>query len=411
MWDNYKRGPATLVLQDGSVFVGSRIGAETDTAGLVVFNTSMTGYEEMLTDPSYGGQILVATYPLIGNYGISLRDAESGRVQVQGFVVRAHCDEPSHPLAQLTVHDYLTNAGVPGLSEVDTRAITRRIRSGGAAMGAIVPGDNADAARRLLHGTSWYGDHNWVDDVSTRSEYGWDLDDVVRDRATDDLERRARLISGGGDDDDADDDDRLRIAVMDFGVKHNILRSLHVRGCTTRVYPPNATADDVRQYRPDGIVLSPGPGDPQVLDAPVETVRDLADLTGDGSRATPILGICLGHQLVGRALGADTYMLHFGHRGGNQPVMELETGRVFITAHNHGYAVDAAKLPPRESIRVSHVNLNDDTVEGLDDIQHQIMTIQFHSEASPGPHDSELVFDRFLDRVRSHKAARSRGSR
>ena len=188
--NNNTRGPATLVLQDGSVFVGSRIGAETDTAGLVVFNTSMTGYEEMLTDPSYGGQILVATYPLIGNYGISLRDAESGRVQVQGFVVRAHCDEPSHPLAQLTVHDYLTNAGVPGLSEVDTRAITRRIRSGGAAMGAIVPGDNADAARRLLHGTSWYGDHNWVDDVSTRSEYRWDLDDAVRDRATDDLERR-----------------------------------------------------------------------------------------------------------------------------------------------------------------------------------------------------------------------------
>ena len=396
---NACRGSATLLLQDGSAFVGSRIGADVETTGMVVFNTSMTGYEEMLTDPSYGGQILVATYPLIGNYGISLRDAESGRVQVQGFVVRQHCDEPSHPMSQLTVHDYLLSHGIPGIADVDTRAITRRIRTGGAAMGVMVPGDDVRSAQRLLADARWYGDHNWVDNVATRDAYDWEPDGERGDRAKWDLARRARLISGRGDD-VATERLGLRVAVVDFGVKHNILRSLEVRGCSARVFPPNVSAEEILAYKPDGVVLSPGPGDPQVLDEPVEFIRQLADLDGDGSNAIPIFGICLGHQLVGRALGADTYMLHFGHRGGNQPVLEVETGRVYITAHNHGYAVDAGKLPSRESVRVSHVNLNDDTVSGLEDFRHKMMTIQFHSEASPGPHDSEKVFDRFLDRIR-----------
>ena len=395
------RGVATLVLEDGSTFVGTQIGAPVETTGLVVFNTSMTGYEEMLTDPSYGGQILVATYPLIGNYGISLRDAESGRIQVRAFVVRQHCDEPSHPMSQLTVHDFLLKHGVPGLADVDTRAITRRIRTGGAAMGAIVPGEDAVLGQRLLDSASWYGNQNWVEDVATNEVYDWRRDMSGEDRAFVDLGRRAQRSS----DDEASD--RLRIAVIDFGVKHNILRSLAVRGCETKVFPPYSTADAVRSFAPDGIVLSPGPGDPQLLDAPVETVRELANLRGDGSEAIPMLGICLGHQLIGRALGADTFMLHFGHRGGNQPVLETATGRVFITAHNHGYAVDAGKLLQRDSVRVSHLNLNDDTVEGLEDTQHKIMTIQFHSEASPGPHDSELVFDRFINRVAENRSSRA----
>ena len=395
------RGVATLVLEDGSTFVGTQIGAPVETTGLVVFNTSMTGYEEMLTDPSYGGQILVATYPLIGNYGISLRDAESGRIQVRAFVVRQHCDEPSHPMSQLTVHDFLLKHGVPGLADVDTRAITRRIRTGGAAMGAIVPGEDAALGQRLLDSASWYGNQNWVEDVATSEVYDWRRDMSGEDRAFVDLGRRAQHSS----DDEAGD--RLRIAVIDFGVKHNILRSLVVRGCETKVFPPYSTADTVRSFAPDGIVLSPGPGDPQLLDAPVETVRELANLRGDGSEAIPMLGICLGHQLIGRALGADTFMLHFGHRGGNQPVLETATGRVFITAHNHGYAVDAGKLLQRDSVRVSHLNLNDDTVEGLEDTQHKIMTIQFHSEASPGPHDSELVFDRFINRVAENRSSRA----
>lgn len=395
------RGVATLVLEDGSTFVGTQIGAPVETTGLVVFNTSMTGYEEMLTDPSYGGQILVATYPLIGNYGISLRDAESGRIQVRAFVVRQHCDEPSHPMSQLTVHDFLLKHGVPGLADVDTRAITRRIRTGGAAMGAIVPGEDAVLGQRLLDSASWYGNQNWVEDVATNEVYDWRRDMSGEDRAFVDLGRRAQRSS----DDEASD--RLRIAVIDFGVKHNILRSLAVRGCETKVFPPYSTADAVRSFAPDGIVLSPGPGDPQLLDAPVETVRELANLRGDGSEAIPMLGICLGHQLIGRALGADTFMLHFGHRGGNQPVLETATGRVFITAHNHGYAVNAGKLLQRDSVRVSHLNLNDDTVEGLEDTQHKIMTIQFHSEASPGPHDSELVFDRFINRVAENRSSRA----
>ena len=400
-----QRGPTLLALSDGSVFRGRRLGAETDTVGLVVFNTSMTGYEEMLTDPSYGGQILVPTYPLIGNYGINLKDAESRQIQVKGFVVRDDCDAPSHPYAELTIHEYLERNDIPGISGVDTRAITRRIRSTGVMMGAIVQGDDTDAANAALEAAQWYGDQNWVEEVATKEEFEWRGDGTTGTRPAEELIIRSNRA---GVDYPTDNTDRpLRIAVIDFGVKWNILRSMTARNCEVKVFPADVTASEVKNFNPDGIVLSPGPGDPAVLDGPVETIRELSDLTGDGSKSIPTLGICLGHQLVARALGADTFMLHFGHRGGNQPVQDLRTGRVYVTAHNHGYAVDPDKLPKRPGVKVTHINLNDNTVEGLADESHGIMTIQFHSEASPGPHDSEMIFDQFVATVKQRAAVGS----
>ena len=391
------RGTALLALSDGSVFRGRRLGAEEESVGLVVFNTSMTGYEEMLTDPSYGGQILVPTYPLIGNYGINLRDAESKQIQVKGFVVRDDCDAPSHPHSEMTVHEYLERNGIPGVSGVDTRAVTRRIRSAGVMMGVIVQGDNAELATAALEAAQWYGDQNWVDEVATKEEFEWHGDGTDGTRPAEELMIRSRRE--GVAENINSTDGPLRIAVIDFGVKWNILRSMKARNCQVKVFSCDVSASEVKAFDPDGIVLSPGPGDPAVLDGPVETIRDLSDLDGDGTNSIPTLGICLGHQLVARALGADTFMLHFGHRGGNQPVQDVRTGRVYVTAHNHGYAVDPNKLPDRPGVRVTHINLNDNTVEGLADETHRIMTIQFHSEASPGPHDSEKIFDEFIAAV------------
>ena len=348
---------AYLVLADGAVYRGEGFGAAGDTYGEVVFNTSMTGYQEMLTDPSYAGQIVVPTYPLQGNYGIAAEDVESRRIQVAGFVVREQSLTPSHYNTERTLHDYLASEGVVGIAGIDTRAVTRRIRSSGVMMGAVTSG-SPDAALERLRALPEYDSINYVEQVTVAEGFAWE---------------------GGGE--------RLRVAVVDCGVKYNILRELALRGCRVDVLPATAAASDVLALRPQGVVFSPGPGDPVHNDATVDTARALIG-------QLPLLGICLGHQVVARALGGATYKLKFGHRGGNHPVQDLSTGRVYITAQNHGYAVDPDGLPA--SLEVTHVNLNDGTVEGLRHREAPVMTIQYHSEASPGPLDNRYVFDEFL---------------
>ncbi|MDA1280989.1 MAG: glutamine-hydrolyzing carbamoyl-phosphate synthase small subunit, partial [Chloroflexi bacterium] len=336
-------------------------------------------------------------------YGTSEADAESTRVQVNGFVVRADCDEPSHPLSEGTIHDYLLKNGVPGVSGADTRAVTRKLRSAGVMMGIITPREDVSAALAVLSRAPRYGDFDVVGDVSTDDTYEWNGDAGERSRAYFDLRLRARQGGMGremevGLKEREESGDLLKVVVSDYGVKLNILRSLRARGCEVVVVPDDASAEEILSHGPDGVMLSPGPGDPELLDRSVEAARGLAG-------KVPIMGICLGHQVIARAFGASTFKLHFGHRGGNQPVKDLESGRVYVTAQNHGYAVDASGLP--DGLQVSHINLNDNTVEGLRHRDLPIMTIQYHSEASPGPHDSEYLFDRFVGLIRSSVVAKA----
>jgi len=358
---------ALLVLEDGSTFEGEAFGADTGAGGEVVFSTSMTGYQEALTDPSFAGQVLVMTYPLAGNYGINRFAVESNRIQVSGLVVREHCDTPSHWQSEMTLHEYLARNGVPGLSGIDTRALTRRLRMSGVMMGLITRGEDLEEALAHLRETPRYGDIDFVRRVSTDCNYEWP---------------------------DGSTAAKHHIVLVDLGVKYNIMRMLSRKGAHVTAVPCLTSAEDVLAFRPDGVVLSPGPGDPVHLGYVVETLKGL---TG----RVPILGICLGHQTLGTAFGASTFKLKFGHRGANHPVRDLATGRVYITAQNHGYATDPDGL--RDGMEVSLVNLNDDTVEGLRHEELGIMSIQYHSEASPGPLDNTYFFDRFLDLVSERK--------
>jgi carbamoyl-phosphate synthase small subunit len=363
---------AYLVLEDGTVFEGESFGAPVDATGEVVFNTSMTGYQEALTDPSYAGQMLVMTYPIQGNYGVNDRDDESRRIQVNAFIVREHCIAPSQQLMTTTLSDYLLERGVPGIAGIDTRALTRKLRTAGVMMGAVVQDGGVDAALRRLQDTSRYGSVDLVPSVSASSSFAWPPEGVYAPREA--------------------DSPAHRVVVLDLGVKYNIMRSLRHFGCDVMAMPAKSSADDILAVHPDGIVLSPGPGDPMLLDYAVDTVKGLI------GRA-PILGICLGHQVVGRALGAQTFKLKFGHRGANHPVKDMETGQVHITSQNHGYAVDGEGLP--DSVEVSHQHLNDGTVEGLKGIRDPFLTIQYHSEASPGPWDNMYMFQRFVEMLKS----------
>ena len=362
---------AWLVLEDGSAHPGEAFGADVETHGEVVFNTSMTGYQEVLTDPSYAGQLVTLTYPLVGNYGISEDFFESKRIQTGGLIVREHCDLPSHGLSSRTLHEFLASQGVPGLSGVDTRAITRRLRSRGVMMGMISQDAPESAAARLAE-MARYDDLDFVSTVSTQHSYNWD-----------------------GPAEPSSETGKYRVLVADWGLKYNILRLLRKRGCEVLAVPAATPAKDLLALEPSGILLSPGPGDPQLLDYLVRNVRDLLG-------RVPIMGICLGHQIAARALGAETYKLKFGHRGGNHPVKDLSDRRIYITAQNHGYAVSADSLP--NGLEISHLNLNDDTIEGLSHKEIPLFTIQYHSEAAPGPQDNEYLFDRFLEMIRNCSA-------
>jgi len=362
---------ALLVLEDGTVFEGRPFGALARAHGEVVFNTSMTGYQEALTDPSYAGQILVMTYPLQGNYGINRIDVESRRIQVRGFVVREDCDIPSHWQSETTLHDYLAQYGIPGISGVDTRALTHRLRSVGVMMGTITGDESPQDALARLREMPRYDSMDFVPEVSTQSPYDWPTD--------------------GGSASPVGEAAGPYIVVVDLGVKFSILRVLHRLGCRVTVVPCPSTAEEILALRPDGVVLSPGPGAPDFLDYVVRSAEGLLS-------KVPIMGICLGHQVLGRAFGAGTFKLKFGHRGANHPVRDLATGRVYITAQNHGYAVDPDGL--RGGAEVSHVNLNDGTVEGLRHRDLPVLSIQYHSEASPGPLDNMYLFERFLTMVK-----------
>jgi carbamoyl-phosphate synthase small subunit len=359
---------AYLVLADGSAYEGMTFGAEADAYGEVVFNTSMIGYQEMLTDPSYAGQIVVPTYPLIGNYGINTQDYESSKIQVRGFAVREECLQPNHYQSNRTLHQYLTEAGIPGISGIDTRAITRKLRSFGVMMGMITSSMTPEQALESLKKQPNYGTIDFVREITTAAPYEWEPENNANSQ--------------------------YHIVVLDCGLKYNILRLLKRQGCWVTAVPCTTSAKEILDMKPDGILLSPGPGDPELLDYIVKTIPKLV-----GKK--PLMGICLGCQLITRAFGGKTYKLKFGHRGGNHPVKELATNRVYITAQNHGYAVDADSL--KGGLEVTHINLNDNTVEGVAHKELPIFSIQYHSEDSPGPQDNRYLFETFMGMVKAAK--------
>jgi len=382
---------AILVLEDGSVYEGNTFGTEADAYGEVVFNTSMVGYQEMLTDPSYAGQIVVPTYPLIGNYGINNQDFESRKIQVRGFVVREECYQPNHYLSKRTVDDFLKEYDIPGIYGVDTRAITRKLRSVGVMIGAITTGTPEQALEDLKK-LPGYGLADFVRQVTTEKPYSWGLPCETCDL------RPPCSASGnylcGKDSARQAQEAEYRIVVLDCGLKYTILRMMCSHSCRVTVVPGTTSAKEILKLEPDGVILSPGPGNPEVLDYIVDTVRELV-----GKK--PIMGICMGNQLIARAFGAKTFKLKFGHRGANHPVRDLSDGRIHITAQNHGYATDPDTL--KDGLEVSHINLNDGTVEGLKHRELPIFSIQYHSEASPGPLDSAYLFEKFLEMVRKGK--------
>lgn len=379
-----------LVLEDGAVFEGRSAGAAGTALGEVVFSTSMTGYQEMLTDPSYAGQILTLTYPLIGNYGVTKDDFESRKVQAAGFIIKQMADAPSNWRSQGDLRAFLQEAGTVAMEGIDTRALTRHLRVRGVMMGCLTTELSPEKAMATLAAAPDYSATDWVRQVSTEAPYVWKAGSGVQAFGRSGVE--AAKLEGSKDLNTRTPEHlnaSKRVVLVDCGVKFNILRELAALGCETTVVPCTTSAEQILDLAPDGIAFSPGPGDPERLGYVVETARQLI-----GKR--PIFGICMGNQIVGAAFGAGTFKLPFGHRGGNHPVKELRTGRVTITSQNHGFAVDPAGLE-NSGLEVTHVNLNDGTVEGLQHRELPVFTIQYHPEANPGPRDSEYLFQRFVE--------------
>jgi carbamoyl-phosphate synthase small subunit len=361
---------AKLALEDGTVYAGRAFGAAGERCGEVVFNTSMTGYQEILTDPSYKGQIVTMTYPLIGNYGVNLEDQESTRIQVEGFVVRELTRVPSNFRSEGSLDDFLRNAGVIGIEGIDTRALVRRLRVRGAMTGILstVDLDNSSLVYKARTSPGIVG-RDLVREVVPQRSSTWS-DGFTNPFVT---YLPARKPSH-------------HVVALDYGMKHNILRCLVQVGCKVTVVPGTARAADVLALRPDGVFLSNGPGDPEPLTYAIDTIRELA-----GKK--PLFGICLGHQLVGLALGGETFKLKFGHRGANQPVLNQVTNKVEITTQNHGFAVRVDNLP--RDLEPTHINLNDQTLEGMRHRRFPLFSVQYHPEASAGPHDSGYLFEQF----------------
>lgn len=361
---------AILALEDGSAFEGASVGAEGETLGELVFNTSMTGYQEILTDPSYDGQIVTMTYPLIGNYGVNEEDVESRKVFAAGFVMRECCHEPSNWRATMSLPEYLKANNIVGIDGVDTRKITKLLRTDGTMKSCLstIDLDRDSLVQKAIDSPEMKGsDH--VKMVTVDEPYEWNPE------------------SKG----------EFHVVVMDYGVKYNILRLLDEYGCKVTVMPATATPEQVLAHNPDGVLLSNGPGDPAALDYLYPTIQQLCE-------SKPIFGICLGHQVLAHALGGSTYKLKFGHRGGNQPVFNHDTQAVEISAQNHGFAVDPDSIDENK-LRITHTNLNDQSVEGLAHKERPIFSVQYHPEASPGPHDSRYLFQRFVDNMSACKAS------
>ncbi|MGN1170274.1 MAG: carbamoyl phosphate synthase small subunit [Lachnospiraceae bacterium] len=389
---------AFLILEDGTVFEGTHIGAEKEIISEIVFNTSMAGYLEVLTDPSYAGQAVCMTYPLIGNYGVCMEDMESRQPWPDGFIVRELSRIPSNFRCDKTIQEFLTENGVPGIAGIDTRALTKILREKGTMNGMITTNENYDL-QSILPRLKAYSTGKVVEKVTCESKYTVKGSQTLEENGpisgsavyTGEKEKKPTLVRELNG-------KNKKVALLDLGTKKNIAQSLAQRGCDVTVYPALTSAEEILADQPDGIMLSNGPGDPKECESVIPEIKKLYDSD------VPIFAICLGHQLMALATGADTFKMKYGHRGGNHPVKDLKTGRVYITSQNHGYVVDMDRLDPKVATP-AFVNVNDGTCEGLSYTGKNIFTVQYHPEACPGPQDSGYLFDRFIQMMEVEKNA------